>query len=290
MSRLDAVTIRIGLPGPQTGRAAEALGLPGITPSRSTLHLIDYRPGSAPSSLASAGITVSIHDSGNMSLLTVQVRYVRPTRLPPRWAAFYGQNGETLRVEEERDSTRRVLAASYSAPSQRAAQALTGADLRLTDLLTPSQSSFSRDCAPGQPRAVPLDLFGPIAVLSWTVRLDRVDATVNVWRLPAARDETRPAVELMEVSRRSALAEAGFIYPVLAASIRRRGLDPDGGVPWLEMRAARWLSRDSASPSPPGQRPAREARLPVPAAPRPPHAARQHHQAHRAYRTQAAGC
>jgi len=240
MNRLDAVTIRIGLPDTQKYRAVETFGLPWITPSRSTLHVIDYRPGSAPSSLASAGVTISIHDSGDLSLLTVQVRHVWPTRLPARWTAFYGRNGETLRIEEERDSTRRVLAASYSAPSRLAARALADADLRLTDLLTPSQLSFSRDCAPGQPRAVPLDLFGPITVLSWTVRLDRVDATVTVWRLPAVHDE--PAAELMEVSRRSALTEAGFIYPVLAASIRRRGLDPDGGIPWLEMRAARWLS------------------------------------------------
>ena len=41
MNGLDAVTIRIGLPDTQTGRAAEALGLPRIMPSRSTLHLID---------------------------------------------------------------------------------------------------------------------------------------------------------------------------------------------------------------------------------------------------------
>ena len=240
MNRLDAVTIRIGMPDTQTGRAAENFGLLRITPTRSTLHMIDYRPGSAPSSLASAGVTISVHDSDDLSLLTVQVRHVRPDRLPARWAAFYGRDGETLRIEEERDSARRVLAASYSAPSRYAAQALAGADLRLPDLLTPSQWSFSRDCAPGQPRAVPLDLFGPITVLSWTVRLDRIDATVNVWRLPAVHDE--PPVELMEVSRRSALAEAGFIYPVLAASIRRRNIDPDGGIPWLEMRAARWLS------------------------------------------------
>jgi len=242
-NRLDAVTIRIGLAdGAQTGQAAEALGLPAIRPSRSTLHHIDYRPGSAPSSLASAGVTISVHDSGDLSLLTVQVRYIRPARLDPRWAAFYGRNGETLRVEEERDSTRRVLAASYSVPFGRAARTLTGADLRLTDLLTPGQWSFFRDCAPGQPQDVPLNPFGPIPVLSWTVRLDRVDATVNMWRLPAADDGTEPARDLMELSRRSVPAEAGFLHPVLAASIRRHGLDPDGGIPWLEMRAARWLS------------------------------------------------
>src|SRR5271157_1216398 len=124
MNRLDAVTIRIGLPDTQTDRAAQTFGLPWITPSRSTLHLIDYRSRSAPSSLASAGVTISVHDSGDLSLLTVQVRYVRSARLPARWAAFYGCGGETLRIEEERDSTRRVLAASYSAPSRHAAPAL----------------------------------------------------------------------------------------------------------------------------------------------------------------------
>lgn len=36
-NRLDAVTIRIGLADDQTERAAEALGLPSIRPSRSTL-------------------------------------------------------------------------------------------------------------------------------------------------------------------------------------------------------------------------------------------------------------
>ncbi len=242
MNRLDAVTIRIGLADTQTEHAAEALGLRSIRPACSTLHLIDYHPGSAPSSLASAGVTISVHDAGDRRLLAVQVRHVRQERLHPRWHAFYGRDGETLRVEEERDSTRRVLAASLSVPVRRAAQALSGADLRLVDLLTPRQWSFLQDCAPGQPQAVPLSPFGPIPVLSWTVRLDGVDATVSLWRRPTTDDGTEPALDLMEVSRRSLSAEAGFLYPALAGSMRRRGLDPDGGIPWLEMRAARWLS------------------------------------------------
>jgi hypothetical protein len=237
--RLDAVTIRIGLADDQTERAAEALGLPSIRPSRSTLHLIDYRAGSALSSLASSGVTISLLDSGDMSLLTVQVRRVRQAQLHPRWVAFFGRDGETLRVEEERDSTRRVMAASLTVPGKRLARPLTSADLRLTDLLTPTQRSFLQDCAPGWPLPGPLSPFGPILVLSWTVRLDGIDATVSLWQLPAT-GKTEPALDLMEVSRRSLPAEAGFLYPALAASMRRRGLDPDGGFPWLEMRAARW--------------------------------------------------
>ena len=242
MNRLDAVSIRIGLPDAQTEQAVEALGLQSIRPSRSTLHLFDYHTGPVPSSLASTGVTILVRDSGDLSLLTVQVRHVRQEQLHPRWAGFYGRDGETLRVEEERDSTRRVLSASFAVPYEYAAQALTGADLRLTDLLTPRQWSFLRDCAPGHPQPGPLNPFGPIPVLSWTVGLDRVDATVSRWRLPST-DGTEPALDLMEVSRRSLPAQAGFLYPALAASIRRRGLDPDGGVPWLEMRAARWWSQ-----------------------------------------------
>ena len=68
MNRLDAVNIRIGLADAQTEQAVEALGLRSIRPSRSTLHLLDYRPGSAPSSLASAGVTISVADSGDQSL------------------------------------------------------------------------------------------------------------------------------------------------------------------------------------------------------------------------------
>jgi hypothetical protein len=238
-NRLDAVTIRIGLADDQTERAAEALGLPSIRPSQSTLHLIDYRAGSAQSSLASSGVTISLLDSGDMSLLTVQVRHVRQAQLHPRWVAFFGQDGETLRVEEERDGTRRVMAASLSVPGKHLARPLTSSDLRLTDLLTPTQRSFLQDCAPGLPRPGLLSPFGPILVRSWTVRLDGVDATVSLWQLPA-RGETEPALDLMEVSRRSLPAEAGFLLPALAASMRRRGLDPDGGFPWLEMRAARW--------------------------------------------------
>ena len=238
-NRLDAVTIRIGLADDQTERAAEALGLSSIRPSRSTLHLIDYRAGSALSSLASTGVTISLLDSGDMSLLTAQVRHVRQARLHPRWVAFFGRDGETLRVEEERDGTRQVMTASLTVPGKHLARPLTGADLRLTDLLTPTQWSFLQDCAPGWPRSGPLSPFGPILVLSWTVRLDGVDATVSLWRLPATGG-TEPALDLMEVSRRSLPAEAGFLYPALAASMRRRGLDPDGGFPWLETRAARW--------------------------------------------------
>src|SRR6266496_777331 len=116
MGRMDAVTIRIGLADAQTEQAVEALDLQSTSPSRSTLRLIDYRTGSAPSSLASNGVTISVHDSGDVSLLTVQVRHVRRAQLHPRWVAFYGRDGETLRVEEERDSTRRVLAASLAVP------------------------------------------------------------------------------------------------------------------------------------------------------------------------------
>ena len=260
MKRIDAVTIRIGLADAQTEQAAEALDLQSIRPARSTLHLIDYRTGSAPSSLASTGVTISMHDSGDQSLLTVQVHHVRHAQLQPRWVAFYGRDGETLRVEEERDSTRRVLVASFTVPCKRPAQALSGADLRLADLLTPRQWSFMQDCAPGQPQPGPLSSFGPIRVLSWTVRLDRIDATVNLWRLPATDDGTEPARDLIELSRRSLPAEAGFLCPALAASIRRRGLDPDGGIPWLEMRAARWLSAPAQTTCAPQGLPRNERR------------------------------
>jgi hypothetical protein len=233
--RLDAVNIRIGLAHAQSERAVEALGLQSATPSRSALHLIDYRPGSASSSLASAGVTIAVRDWSDRRLLTVQVRHIRQAQLYPRWAAFYRRDGETLRVEEERDSSRRVLAASFCASRERLTQALTGAGLRLPDLLTPRQWSFLQDCAPGHPQPAPLEPFGPIAVLSWKVSLDRIDATVSLWRLPA---EDGTTLDLMEVSRRTLPAEAGFRYPALAASIRRLGLDPDGGIPWLETRAS----------------------------------------------------
>ena len=185
MDRMDAVTIRIGLADTQTGQAAEALGLPSIRPFRSTLRLIDYRIGSAPSSLASSGVTVSVRDSAGPSLLTVQVRHVRPEQLRPSWVAFYRHDDETLQVEEERDSSRSVLTATFTATSRRPVQALSGTDLRLPELLTPRQWSFMRDCAPGQPQPAPLSVFDPIPVFSWTVKLDRVDATVSLWRVPA---------------------------------------------------------------------------------------------------------
>lgn len=240
-NRLDAVRIRIGLADAQAGQAVKALGLRSITPSRSTLHLLDYSPDCAPPSLASAGVTISVRDSGDLSLLTVQARHVRREHLHPRWLGFYSGDDETLRFEEERDRTQRVLAASFTARRRYPAQSLTRADLLLTDLLTPRQLSFLQDCAPRQPQSGPLAPFGPIPVLSWSVRLDLVDATVSQWQLPPADHRAGTALDLVEVSRGSFPSEAGFLYPALAASLRRRGLDPDGGVPWLEMRAARWL-------------------------------------------------
>jgi hypothetical protein len=240
MDRVDAVTIRIGLADAQTEQADGAFGLQSVRPSPSTLHLIDYRTGSASSSLASTGITISVHDSDDQSLLAVQVRHVRPAQLRMSLAAFCGRVGETLRVEEERDSTRQVLTASFTASCEDPARALTDTGLRLPDLLTPGQWAFLQDCAPGQPQPAPLSPFGPISVLSWTIPLDQVDATVSLWRLPGSGDRAAPGRDLVEVSRRSQPAEAGFLYPALAASLRRRGLDPDGGVPWLEARAARW--------------------------------------------------
>ena len=242
VNRLDAVRIRIGLGDAQTKQAVEGLGLQSITPSRSVLHLLDYRPGPALPTLASAGVTISVHDSGDLSLLTVQVRHIRRQRLHPRWAAFYGRDEETLRVEEERDRTRRVLAASLTVRNQHPGHARTGTDLRLADLLSPRQWAFLHDCAPGQPQPRPLTPLGPISVLSWPVRLDLVDATVSRWQHRTTDDGTEAGLDLMEVSRGSLPAEAGFLYPALAASIRRRGLDPDGSVPWLEMRAARWFA------------------------------------------------
>ena len=116
----------------------------------------------------------------------MHVRHVRQAQLHPRWGAFYGQDGELLRVEEECDSTRRVLAASLTAPGEHPARELAGADLRLNDLLTPRQWSFLQDCTPGHPPPAQISLFGPISVLSWTIALDRVNATVSLWKLPAA--------------------------------------------------------------------------------------------------------
>lgn len=240
MNRLDSVNIRIGLTDAQAGHAVEAFGLRSIRPSRSTLHLLDYRPGSAAPSLASTGVTISVADCGGQSLTTVQVRHVRRRHLYPRWAALYGRDAEMLLVEEERDSTRRVLAASFAVRYEHAVPALAGTDLRLTDLLTPRQWSFMQDCAPGLPQARLMDPLGPIPVLSWTISLDRIDATLSRWRLSGPEGGTGPATELAEVSRRSLPAEAGFLFPALAASMRRRGLDPDGDVPWLETRAAQW--------------------------------------------------
>src|SRR5262249_16363723 len=82
--------------------------------SPAPLPLPDYRAGSAASRLASAGVTISVAESGGHSLTTVQVRHVRRSHLYPRWAAFYGRDAEMLLVEEERDRTRRVLAASFT--------------------------------------------------------------------------------------------------------------------------------------------------------------------------------
>jgi hypothetical protein len=245
VNRLDAVRIRIGLGEAQTKQAMEGLGLQSITPSRSMLHLLDYRPGPALPTLVSAGVTISVHDSGDLSLLTVQVRHIRRQRLHPRWAVFYGQDEETLRVEEERDRTRRVLTASLTARSPHPGHAWTGADLRLADVLSPRQWSFLHDCVPGRPQPRPLTPLGPISVLSWTVRLDRVDVTVSRWQHRATDGGTETGLDVMEVSRGSLPAEAGFLHPALAASIRRRGLDPDGSVPWLEMRAARWFAESA---------------------------------------------
>jgi hypothetical protein len=144
--------------------------------------------------------------------------------------------------------TRRVLAASFTVRYEHAVPALAGADLRLTDLLTPRQWSFMQDCAPGPPQPGLMDPLGPIPVLSWTISLDRIDATMSRWRLPGTEGGTGPAPELAEVSRRSLPTEAGFLFPALAASMRRRGLDPDGDVPWLETRAAQW-SVDRRTPA-----------------------------------------
>ena len=243
VSRLDSVNIRIGIADDQTEQAVEAFGLQSIGPSQSTVHLFDYRAGTAVPSLAVGGVIIAAYDSADVSLLTVQVRHVR--RLHPRWAAFYGQDSETLRIEEERDSTRRVLAASFTVRGGHHPQESADPHLRLTDLLTPSQWSFMQDCAPGQPRSGPLVRLGPILSLDWTVRLDRIDATVSRWRHFGTADGREPVLDAIEVSRRSLPEEAGFLYPALATPIRRQGLDPDGGIPWLEMRAAsRLQARD----------------------------------------------
>ena len=143
-------------PTPRPSQAVEALGLQSIRPSRSTLHLLDYRPGSAPSSLASAGVTISVHDSGDLSLLTVQVRHVRRRRLHPDGRP---STAGTMRCCASRRNA--TAPGGYWPPVspcryEHAGPALAGADLRLTDLLTPRQWSFLQDCAPGQPQPGPL--------------------------------------------------------------------------------------------------------------------------------------
>jgi hypothetical protein len=146
-------------------------------------------------------------------MTTVQVRHVRRRHLYPRWAAFYGRDAETLLVEEERDSTRRVLAASFTVRYEHAVPALAGADLRLTDLLTPRQWPFLQDCAPGLPQPGLMDPLGPIPVLSWTISLDRIDATMSRWRLPGTAGGTGSAPERAEVSRKVAPGRSGVSLP-----------------------------------------------------------------------------
>ena len=224
----------------------EAFGLQSIRPSEGTVNLLDYRAGTGAPSLAADGVSIAIYDSADVSLLTVQVRHVR--RLHPRWEAFYSQDSETLRIEEERDSTRRVRTASFTVRDRHQLRELADPYLQLPDLLTPRQWSFMQDCAPGQPRSGPLALLGPILALSWTVKLDRIDAMVSRWRHFEAAGARAPVLDAIEVSRRSLPEEAGFLYPALATPIRRHGLDPDGGIPWLEMRAAARLESREYEP------------------------------------------
>lgn len=246
VSRLDAVNIRIGIADDQTDQAVEAFGLQSIRPSEGTVNLLDYRAGTGVPSLAADGVSVAIYDSADVSVLTVQVRHVR--RLHPGWAGFYSQDSETLRIEEERDSTRRVRTASFTVRDRHHVRELADPYLQLPDLLTPRQWSFMLDCAPGQPRSGPLAVLGPILALSWTVKLDRIDATVSRWRHLSVAGGRAPVLDAIEVSRRSPPEEAGFLYPALATPIRRRGLDPDRGVPWLEMRAVARLEAREYGP------------------------------------------
>lgn len=232
--RLDSVRLRIGIPTDQTATALRRLATEQFRPASGLVHLLDYPVGTGPPGMGT-DLVVAVRTTEDVSRLWVRIHHVSRLRLVGRWAQYRDRHDAVLRVEEERNAVRRELTASLSGPGDHVLELVDrGADIR--HLLSADQLAFVQDCAATRLPPGPLVAYGPVRALGWPVAIDAQIARVRRWRYPA--DPGSPeAVDLVEVSACVLASEAGFLVPVLAGSLRRRGIDPDLEPAWLEERA-----------------------------------------------------
>lgn len=233
LERLDAIRIRIGIEAGQESMTLRALGPVQPNATRDTVYLLD-RPAGALA-LGQSGVSMIIRICDGKHRLVVQVRRVLRARLHAGWAEFFDRDGEVLRIEEERDAVRRVLTASLASPGANPSVILAQPMVAPADVLSPRQRAFLADCSAVRLHDRPLRLLGPITVQSWSESLARLEVRACRWTFD---DPDGPGFEAFALECRATPDRAEFVHPVLAAAVRGLGIDPDGGAPWPEERAA----------------------------------------------------
>jgi hypothetical protein len=139
--RLDAVTVRIGIPPDEIAQAERVLGLDPQTARQTWLQLYETPADGRSRALASSGVSLGLCALDPGVRVAVRVHHARRLPLDGKWAGFRSADGERLRVEEERDGARRVITATLSAPWP-GRMLPTEERVPLTDLLSVRQAAF----------------------------------------------------------------------------------------------------------------------------------------------------
>jgi hypothetical protein len=266
--RLGGVDLRIAVPRDQLPDAVLRLGLNQLPARRRTIHLLDETPRAANGSsallapLARQGVTITLRTGGPSPEVTVRLQPVHTARLSADWWNQPMDDEETLHLRQDWNGSRTTLFAALSAKVP-PAQALSGRGSSIpprppsarppftrpdAELLTAHQRSLLREIAGAGLPPEPTWL-GPLDEQLWPLRAGGAELTVRRWSTPGVPvAEPGPGrFDELELVRPAALADAGFVRPVLVSLVRRLGLDPDSPAAPLPERAAHRLSAEAAA-------------------------------------------
>lgn len=218
-ARLDHVELKATVSGGDVDRAMAVLGLVAMVPRRSRVYFCELPPRGHRSALLDNGVILRLRArDGAADDSSVTLRPCRRTRLAARWTELPDTATHRFRIGERWTAGGRVESASLTrALAPGAVDAAAAEDPGR--VWSTRQRSFAAECADVRFGFDGIEIRGPVRVHGWSVTVDGIALALHRW--------TVADLDLLEFSARVPPADAGLIAPVLAAVLRRRGLDPE---------------------------------------------------------------
>lgn len=244
VERLDGVDLRIGIPDAGTARVAASLGLVRAGARERDVYLLEDLSG-GPGLLSATGATARLVQVPGGHELVAQLRPVRRAQLRRDWLGFYSDTKHRLRISEEWTSTQRIMTASLTARLDGpvpvlAATADPDGTRPAQGLLSGMQRDFLASRTGLMIKEGGLRLLGPFGERIWGLRRYALDFMVRRWTVH--RLDRDADLDVIDLERATAEADAPFLLPALRSLAQRQGTDPSEDVEPVAVRAVAWLS------------------------------------------------